>query len=340
MVGSAHVTPTPPEVSILVCTRNRRDNVVPTVRSIQECGYSSFELLILDQSDDESTKESLAKICADDPRVRHLHLPRPGKPEALNEGLRQARGPYVLLTDDDCEARVGWIEAMVGALREDSRVGCVYGSVEAAPHDAGQGYIPAREITEAHSISSLGEFLTMPGWENYGMGANMAFRSEALRTLGGWDVCVGPGAKFGSGDDNDVAVRVLRAGYRIAFCPSARVVHYGFRLWKSNRRDLSRRGFGLGAVVAKHMRCGVVFSGGLRAARYEAKQCVTRMSRGERPRGVTFLAGWVRGFWAGLRHPIDRRTGLFVPDEVRGGEYREQVADVVLRAEMKDQPDR
>ena len=334
MVASAHVTPTPPEVSVLVCTRNRRDNVVPTVRSVQACGFASFELLILDQSDDESTKESLAKICADDPRVRYVHLPRPGKSQSLNEGLLLARGEYVLLTDDDCEAKAGWIEAMVSALRDDSRIGCVYGTVEAAPHDSAEGYIPAREITHAHSISSLGEFLTMPGWENYGMGANMAFRSEALRTVSGWDLCVGPGAKFASGDDTDVAVRVLSAGYRMSFCPTGRVVHFGFRLWKSNRQDMSRWGFGLGATVAKHMRCGVVFSGGLRAVRHEAKLCATRIARGEGPRGATFLAGWMRGFWAGLRQPIDRRTSLFIPDEGRGGEYRERVAEVVLRADQ------
>src|SRR5262245_6541505 len=162
-----------PDATILVCTRNRRDNVVPTVRSIQECGHPSFEVLILDQSDDDATAAALRPICESDPRVRYLRFETPGKPLALNEGLAQARGRYVLLTDDDCEVRSGWIEAMVTALESDTAVGCAYGSVEAAPHDASAGYIPAREITRAHTISSLGDFLTMPGWENYGMGANM-----------------------------------------------------------------------------------------------------------------------------------------------------------------------
>jgi glycosyltransferase involved in cell wall biosynthesis len=322
-----------PLASVLVCTRNRRDNVVPTIRSITECGHPSFEIIVLDQSDDDVTQHAVARAFGSDARVRLLRLSRAGKPMALNEGLREAKGRYLLLTDDDCEVIPGWIAEMERAFADHPRIGCVYGSVEAAPHDAAQGYIPARTITRLHYIERLDEFLVMPGWENYGMGANMAFRIDALRAIEGWDDCIGPGAKFGSGDDNDVAVRILSAGYGIGFCPSSRVIHYGFRLWKSIRRDLGRRGFGLGAVVAKHVRLGVGFPGGLRAVRYEAGQCAARLLRGERPRGVAFVAGWVRGFVAGLRQPIDRRASRFISvDSPR--DHVEQVAEVVLRADL------
>jgi O-antigen biosynthesis protein len=319
-----------PIVSVLVCTRNRRENVVPTIRSVQTCGYARFELLILDQSDDDKTEKASTPLCVEDARLRYFRLPRPGKPVALNEGLKHARGRYILLTDDDCEVLPGWVDAMVAAFEADPRVGCVYGSVDAASHDAAQGYVPARALTRTHTIFGLDAFLTR-GWENFGMGASMAVRADVISALGGWDVCIGPGTKFGSGDDTDLAIRTLRAGHGLHFCPTAKVVHYGFRQWKSSRRDFSRIGFGLGAVFAKHLRCGAFFSGGLRAAAHEAAQSARRLSRWQRPGSVTFLSGWLRGLLAGLRQPVDRGTNRFVPD-AGGSDYHGRVAEVVLRA--------
>jgi len=302
-----------PKVTVLVCTRNRRDNVLPTVRSIQACGFSNFEVLILDQSDDSGTADALASVCSEDPRVQRLKLERPGKPMALNEGLSKARGAYVLLTDDDCEVRPGWIETMVAELVRDPLVGLVYGTVEAGPHDPSQGYIPAREITRAHFISSLSEFLTMPGWENYGMGANMAFRKEALVKVGGWDDCIGPGAKFGSGDDNDVAV--ARLDRRISgqlFTGCARRPFWAAVLEEHAERFWRGVDLGWGLWLRSILRCGVVFTGGLRAVSYEARQCLERMARLERPRGVTFLSGWARGFLAGMRQPGGSADAVFL----------------------------
>jgi glycosyltransferase involved in cell wall biosynthesis len=322
-----------PVVSVLVCTRNRRENVLPTIRSVQAGGYARFELLILDQSDDDNTEKVSTALCAEDTRLRYFRLPRPGKPLALNEGLKHVRGRYVLLTDDDCEAMPGWVDAIVAAFEGDARVGCIYGSVDAATHDAAEGYVPARAVTRAHTVFGLDSFLTR-AWGNFGMGANMAVRTDVISRLGGWDPCIGPGTKFGSGDDTDLAVRTLRAGHGLHFCPSAKVVHYGFRLWKSSRKDFTRIGFGLGAVFAKHLRCGAFFPGGLRVAAHEAAQSAKRLSRWQRPGSVSFLSGWLRGLLAGLRQPVDRRTNRFVPDE-GGSDYHGRVAEVVLRSHQR-----
>lgn len=317
-------------VSILVCTRNRRENVVPTVRSIQACGYANFELFVLDHSDDDSTKDALASTCAEDPRVQYVAVSRPGKPLALSEGLRRARGQYILLTDDDCEVRPGWASAMVSAFQSDPRVACIFGAVEAAAHDASAGYIPDRTIEQPSTFFGLSEFLTMPGWKNFGMGANMALRARVLKALGGWDLCLGPGAKFASNEDTDVAVRCLIAGSGIHLSPAARVLHYGFRHWRSAKRDISIISFGLGVMFAKYLRLGVVFHGGVRTAQFYSGQALQCLLRGQRPAGALFTMNWCRGVLAGSRHPIDRETRMFRPDRA-GDDYREHIADVVLR---------
>jgi GT2 family glycosyltransferase len=326
--------PERPLVSVFVCTLNRRDNVIPTVASIRKCGYENFELFLLDQSEDDSTEKAMVAAFPDrDPRVKHVRLARPGKPLALNEGVKQARGRYVLLTDDDCEVAPGWIEAIVAGFRRDPTVGCMYGTVDAAPHDKAAGYVPDRVIDEPKTIRRLSDLLTMPGWGNFGMGANMAVRTDVIQALGGWDACIGPGTKFGSGDDTDLAVRTLRAGHSLHLLPDAHVVHYGFRYWKSARRDLSRIAFGLGAVFAKHARCGALFPGAARPAAYFARQSVAFLMRAQRPAGAVFVASWCRGLWAGMKQPIDRTMSAFIPDS-DAASYTWHVAEVVLRADQ------
>jgi GT2 family glycosyltransferase len=310
-----------PAISVLVCTINRRDNVVPTIRSVQSCGFDDFELLVMDQSIDDATAVVVQELCRDDPRIRLVRLPLPGKPRALNAGRRLARAPIVALTDDDCEVNHGWLSAFLAAFDTDPRVACVYGDVAPGPHDPKEGFIPVCRIERPETIEGLNQFLTMPNWQHFGLGASMALRVSVLDRIGGWDECIGPGTKFGSGDDNDIAVKVLRDGHRIAFSPEAAVVHHGFRLWKSSKADAKRTGFGLGAIFAKHLRCGVVYPGALRAVGDALKQAGRRALAAQRPLGLAYPASWLRGAIAGFSHPIDRSSNSFVlrQDRPSGG---------------------
>jgi len=264
--------------------------------------------------------------------MRHVRLPFSGKPRALNAGRRQARAPYLALTDDDCEVNHGWLTAMVAAFEADPRVGCVYGDVAPGPHDRSQGFIPNCRIARPDKIERLTDFLTMPNWQHFGIGASMGLRASVLERIGGWDECIGPGTKFGSGDDNDIAVKVLRAGQRIAFLPDASVVHHGFRFWKSSKADAKRTGFGLGAIFAKHLRCGAIYPGAFRAVTNSLKVVGSRALRGERPLGLAYPTSWVRGAVAGLSHPIDRISNSFVPQsDEEGRRHSGKVAEVVPR---------
>jgi GT2 family glycosyltransferase len=319
-------------VSVLVCTRNRGANALPTVRSILACEHKNVELFLLDQSDADDTRTALAGVAAADPRFRYERMALPGKARALNCGLALARGQIVMLTDDDCEVAPGWIDGVLDEFDEDPEIGCVFGRVEAAPHDPSQVFVPICSIESRYTLRRLPELLTMPGWGHFGMGANMSLRAEVLAALQGWDECIGPGAKFGSGDDHDLSVRLLRAGYPIRFSPQPCVIHFGFRPWQNAGRDHRRVWFGVGGVFAKHLRCGVLYPGAARVPTNQLRECVRKLLRGSRPYGISYVASWLSGFAAGLAHPVDRSRSQFVPDAAEAGTYAGRVADVVLRA--------
>ena len=76
-----------PQVSAIICTRNRGDKIAAAVTSVLSCDHPSFDLTIIDQSTDDLTRDAVAAI--GDPRVRYVHSTEPG----LSRGLQQRRPP-------------------------------------------------------------------------------------------------------------------------------------------------------------------------------------------------------------------------------------------------------
>jgi N-acetylglucosaminyl-diphospho-decaprenol L-rhamnosyltransferase len=56
------------------------------------------------------------------------------------------------------------------------------------------------------------------------LGANMAFRADALRQVGPFDERLGPGAG-GHEEETEMSQRMRRAGFRIGYAPKALVYH-------------------------------------------------------------------------------------------------------------------
>lgn len=91
-----------PVVSVIIATRDRPQLVVRAVRSALEQTLHDIEVIVVQDGPNEATIEALSHI--EDPRLRTHVLPRHlGPPGALNAGIRQARGRWVALLDDDDE---------------------------------------------------------------------------------------------------------------------------------------------------------------------------------------------------------------------------------------------
>ena len=333
-----------PPVSVITCTRNRAAGIHQAARAILASDYPDFELLVVDESDDAATRDALGSLdrelydrseaqrfSAAEPWVgesgtlaprragfplRHLPLAARGKAHALNHALQHARGEYLALTDDDCEMAPDCLSLIVAAFESNDRIGAVFGNVAAGAHDETLEHVPVRQIEQSETISQAADFLRISTrrsapWLNFGIGANMAVRTDALRAIGGWDPCIGPGEKFGSGDDHDLAFRILRAGHAVHFCPGARVLHHGARPRSGLRRDYHRFGRGFGAAFVKQLKCGALYHGSARTVPFHlARLCAGSLS-GQRSESAAFLGGWVSGFCAGLLCPIDQRTNRF-----------------------------
>lgn len=81
----------------------------------------------------------------------------------------------------------------------------------------------------------------------FGVGANMAVRTEALHVLGGFDEALGAGTPAQGSEDTKMFTDLLRAGGTVAYWPSAVTRHFHRRDLDGLRRQM--RGYGSGLTA-------------------------------------------------------------------------------------------
>ncbi|GAA5016786.1 hypothetical protein GCM10025734_66790 [Kitasatospora paranensis] len=240
-----------PTVTVVVCTRDRTDLLTPCLDSLLRSAPPQAEVLLVDNAPTDHTTRDLVRSRYAD-RIRYVHEPVPGLARARNTALAAATGEIIAFTDDDALADPGWVPGLLAAFRSDARIACVTGLVLPAELDT-----PAQAAFERHCGFSRG--FAARTWSlaagsadplfpyttsRFGTGANMAFRTAALRAIGGFDRATGAGTPTRGGEDLLAFLDVLTAGHTVAYQPDALI-------WHRHRRtdealDAQVYGFGVG----------------------------------------------------------------------------------------------
>ena len=109
-----------PFVTILVPCRNERAFIAGCLDSIVHNGYPSDRMLVLvvDGMSDDGTRTVLKAYARDQPCVRVIDNHGRTTPQALNLGLREARGSVVFRVDAHACLAPGYLRRCVDALQE------------------------------------------------------------------------------------------------------------------------------------------------------------------------------------------------------------------------------
>lgn len=311
-----------PKFAVILATRNRPEGAVRAVRSIL-CSAVPLELIVIDQSDDSLTTESLESF-ASDPRLAVVKSTEIGLARARNMGWRRTSAELLAFTDDDCEVCPGWLEGLATALAHDERIGLVFGAVHAPGYDRSKGFVMAYTPPQFRVARQIREKTRVEC-----VGACMAARRSMLVALGGFDEELGSGARLCSAEDTDIGVRALLAGFHVCETPEAGVYHYGFRPWSIGVRVVHDYMIGLGATNAKMLRLGrlrAIQPIAALAWRWLARNPVVDLNH--RPPRMPRLRSFLFGFRAGLSAPLDA-NGRFLPKD---GSFGARVPLVASRA--------
>jgi len=299
----------PGALSVVICTRDRGARFVATVESILDGDRRPAEVVVVDQSADERALDAGRRFAAY-AGFRLVRVDSTGLARARNAGFALARGAAVAFTDDDCVASPDWLSGIAEGFARDPRVGVVFGSVHAGPHDRALGFIPAYVRDGALLATSIRDKHRAEG-----IGANMAVSRVAWAALGGFDDRLGAGGVYRAGEDIDFALRALERGHAVYETARGHVVHLGFRPWADNGRVAYDYLYGLGATYAKHLKCGEV--GAIvpmmrLAGRWIAGRPAVDLGR--TPGRWLRLRGFAAGFAAAARAPVDASCTRFVAE--------------------------
>jgi hypothetical protein len=223
----------------------------------------------------------------------------------------------VAFTDDDVTPDRAWIDVIAATFTDHPGAVCVSGTVlplsltttaELRFQEFG-GY--GHDFTEAEFHMSLDP---MPSKmfpfhpKLLGTGANMSFRVEALRALGGFDVALGAGTPSKGGEDIDVAVRLLMAGYLLVRQPAAVLWHPSHATDAALARQIEDYGCGLSAAFTKFLHERKTAPALARRLPSAAQTLISPRSSKNAQRSDSFPRELARAEWKGiLKGPVRYR---------------------------------
>lgn len=219
-----------PRMSVLIATYNRARLLELALESLARQTYPRdlFEIVVADNGSTDDTRATVERAgAASASRVRYLSIDTPGKSHAINAALPLVSSDVVVFTDDDVQAEPGWLEGYARAFAEtgaDFAAGRILPLWEAPPPSwmspalYGALAVPDGGPVRCAIASAAGS--VMP------IGANMAVRRRVIEALGGWRTDLGKlRGSLRTGEDHEFFLRMLGAGCRGVYEPSARVCH-------------------------------------------------------------------------------------------------------------------
>jgi len=226
------------------------------------------ELLVLDNASGDGSADAVRELY---PEARLFALERrTGKAENDTTLLREARGRYCMLLNEDSELQPGAVQALLDALEDDpqaaaagaqlltgqgERIACAW-----RLPDAGWALAAAVLLHDRYAVQSRGERVRAVGWVQ---SSAMLVRRSAAEQVGFLDPDF-----FVYSDETDFCKRLGDAGWKVLFVPEARAVHHN---QLSNDPDSMRR-----RIVEFHRNRDLYFrKHGLRATRELWRLCWT-----------------------------------------------------------------
>jgi glucosyl-dolichyl phosphate glucuronosyltransferase len=231
------------KITVILCTYNRCQSLAKALESVAASTLPQsveWEVLVVDNNSRDRTREVVEDFCRRYPgRFRYLFEPQPGKSHALNYGIREARGDVLAFMDDDVTAEPKWLQNLTAALHNGEWAG------------AGGRVLRIWTCSPPHWLSVESPYEKM-GWPlvifDLGQeagelpytpcGTNMAFRKEVFIKYGGFRTDLGPqpdgfrtdlgpqpGNEIQCCEDSEFGQRLVAAGERLRYEPSAVIYH-------------------------------------------------------------------------------------------------------------------
>jgi GT2 family glycosyltransferase len=286
-------------ITVVVCTRNRANYLADCLLSILRNSFTSFELLVVDQSSNNETWLLVKSLS--DHRLRYVPTSTRGVAKSRNLAIKEAKGDFLFSTDDDCIVTEDWVSNMLQGFDTYPEVYAVFGRVlgyggqydSVAHHFAkseyGMGTHATRgdgKICNALIGIETAQVFSSPclPYENVGSGNNVGFRKDIFDRIGDFCISLGTGTCMRSGEDVEFVYRMLKHNYKVLYSPRPLVYH---NRWLNRAEELQlQKGYTLGvtAVFTYYWLQGDQLSGTF--LRYRFRKLLSKIKHSCRSEGL------------------------------------------------------
>jgi GT2 family glycosyltransferase len=222
-------------VTVVIATRNRRKELLRTLRRLGELAPAS-PVIVVDNGSQDGSAQAVRRNF---PGVQVVALPRNLGAVARNVGVRAARSPYVAFSDDDSWWAAGALERAAALLDGHPRLGLVAARTLVGPEEQ------VDPVTTLMADSPLPPAAGAPGPSVLGfLACAVVLRRDAFLQAGGFSPVL-----FHRGEETLLAYDLAAAGWQL--CYQAEVVaHHHPSVNRSDRSGVQRRN----AVLTAWMR--------------------------------------------------------------------------------------
>lgn len=217
-------------ITVAICTWNRSellDQTLTQLRNLRIPSGVTWELLVVNNNCTDDTDDVLARHSEGLP-LRRLLETKQGHSHARNCAITAAAGDLLLWTDDDVLADPEWLAAYVQAAQDFPEADFFGGEIEpwfSVPPPAWLKQHLYR-ISGAYVVRRSEPTGTAISTDKFPWGANIAFRTVALKEFP-FDTRLGRcGKGMRGGDETDVMHRMLQVGRIGRWVAEAKVQHY------------------------------------------------------------------------------------------------------------------
>ncbi|SOE96040.1 Glycosyl transferase family 2 [Burkholderia sp. D7] len=223
--------------SLIMATLGRSSEVERLFRSLAEQTYRNFELIVVDQNNDDRVTQVIERF-KDQFQIVYCRSEK-GLSRARNVGLQAVSGDIVAFPDDDCWYPPQVLEFVADKFGSEAELAGVTGCSVDGDNKPSQGrWSTTPLIVNRYNIWTCATSYTI------------FLRTESVRAVGGFDeqLGVGSGSRWGAGEEVNFLLGVLNAGYKVRYEPALRVCHpepittYDEKAYARGR--LYNRGFG------------------------------------------------------------------------------------------------
>ena len=215
-----------PFISVILCSYNGSATIAETCEGLARLDYPNCEVIVVDDGSTDDTPDIARRYDFNVVTVANGGLSR-----ARNIGLEHANGSIVAYIDDDAWPDPHWLKYIAWTFMTSDHV--AVGGPNISPPEDG---LAAECISHAPG-GATAVLLTDTSAEHL-PGCNMAFRRDALQSVGGFD------ARFRiAGDDVDVCWKLQEQGWTLGYHPSALVWHHrrpSIRAYLRQQRNYGR----------------------------------------------------------------------------------------------------